>query len=150
MLKDTQQQQVYDSETFFQHEYDYELTSVDEIVEYVSKTICIKQVRKKFRHIFNETIQCRIKQKNAIYSDADGEGIQIAPDSVTIITVLHELAHCLQFRDNAHKDIKRFAGHDSTFTSIYLFLVRFAIGVLAHKTLKEEFETRGVEFVDLI
>lgn len=150
MLKDTQQQRVYNSEAKLQLEYDYELADVDEIVEYVNKIICIKQIRKKFRHTFTETILCRIKQKNAVYSDADEDGIQIAPDAVTIITVLHELAHCLQFRDNHHKKIKKFAGHDTTFTSIYLYLVRFAVGILAHKTLKEEFEVNDVEFVDLI
>ena len=150
LLRDNQRELVYQAEEEFEQQFDMDLVDLDEIVEYVNKVINIEQISKKFDYVLEEqTINVHMRRSHCTASVGDEDGIGIDPASKKIIVVLHELAHCLQFRLNFEDEI-RFAGHDSTFTSVYLFLVRYAIGVLGYNCLKRQFDKFGVKYVDLI
>lgn len=140
-----QKQRVYDAESIANEQYDYDLEDLDELVEFSSNVLELRLVKERFGKWLTKTVYCSLRRSNSQNSIANDDGIEIDRNNLTVGTVIHELAHVIQFRINKGK---QFAYHGDTFTSIYLYLIRCALGKGAHKILKEQFDLAEIEYND--
>ena len=142
-LPDKQVQRVYVAEVALDP-WNYKIQDHDEIVEYCNNLLDNARVKAEYGKWYAEReIDVAVRRTNAVYSLANVDGIWITPCDFTVCTVIHEIAHVLQYRIHERHAV---AGHDWTFTSIYLSLVRAMLGKGAHAALQSSFDFHKVEY----
>lgn len=148
MKKDLQRWRVYDAEVAAEEQFTKPLEDEEALVDFINETALIPQVKKRYgKQIFKRYIECRVASR-AKTSYAYDDEIIMAPSHLHTMGVLHELAHVIQLRTHGLEN-KDFAFHDSSFTSVYLFLIRHAISLAAYQLLKEQFDLYEVDYVDI-
>lgn len=148
MKKDLQRWRVYDAEVAAEKRFTRPLEDEDAFVEFINETALIPQIKKRYgKQIFKRLIECRVSLRAKSSSAYDNE-IVMAPNHLHTMGVLHEFAHVIQLRTH-DRNSTDFAFHDRSFTSVYLFLVRHAMGKAAYRCLKEQFDLYEVDYVDI-
>lgn len=152
MKRDTQRAKVYkaEGEAFKGHTKANErLETVADIEKYVEYVFGLKRVRDAFPKAMpvENGLFCGWKLPTV----GDGRARRRAGGNVAGIhmpkwarskwVVLHELAHTISLRT-----YRGIAGHGWEYCSVYLSLVRYALGVEAHDLLKAQFKAHRVKF----
>lgn len=155
MKRDTQRAKVYkaEGEAFKGHTKANErLETVPDIERYVQYVFGLKRVRDAFPSAMPSPLRGLGFGGYSLPTVGDGRARRRAGGNVRGIimpkwsrskwVVLHELAHTISMRVYGFG----IAGHGWEYCSVYLSLVRYALGVEAHDLLKAQFKTHRVKF----
>ena len=140
---DHQAKLVYDAEVALES-WNHTIADHDEAIEFVTNVMNLPLIHDKYRTPLRKLVDVGIRAPHATTSLGGEDGMYIAPCHLRQVTVLHELSHVIQFRK--YKKY-RFPGHGWTFTSIYLDVVRAALGKKAHATLLKSFIDHEVKYL---
>jgi hypothetical protein len=116
---------------------------IEEIADYVNRITGYKRIQREFgTYINEETIEIASSRRHGCA--ADDLGIMIGHEyEVDEPTILHELAHLIQFRKFP---IGTYAHHDETFTTIYLKLIRIILGMSEAERMEILFAKYGIKY----
>ena len=144
-MRDSQRQRVYDAENSVGQLFNHKFKDEEACIAFVNEVLENKRVRRKYaKAIDSHTIE--IDFKPASWKDcgqADEDTIWINYAWMETKTIIHEIAHTLQFRIQGEAD---FADHGVTFTSVYLDLVEIMFGAFVADRLQEAFDNHKVEY----
>jgi hypothetical protein len=144
--RDNQRIRVYRADAEFCEAYPElyeEEDGLEGIADHVNHITGFKRIQREFGTFINQSI-ILIEETGRFECAADSEGIMIGIHyEVDVPTILHELAHLIQFRKHPHGT---YAHHDETFTTIYLRLIRIVLGKAEAVRMEALWDKHGVKF----
>jgi hypothetical protein len=147
--RDFQRKRVYEAEHEFTETYPEIFNEhldddrLNLIVDYINRISAFKRVQRQYGRELNQK-DFFIERCRAWQCSADDEVIFIGDDfALNEPTLLHELAHLIQFRRHPYGT---YAHHDETFLTIYLDLVSIVLGKSEAVRFERILVKRGVKY----